>query len=75
MCQPADMLANRLERATAMMDLLAAQGFTVKRGKNCMQAYSDSVEAQDAKQYLQGHGFSDQEFQVRLEYTRQWGVM
>jgi hypothetical protein len=73
--QLANVLTNRLERVAAMMDLLATQGFTFQAGKNCIEGYSDSVEAQDAKQYLQKHGFHDHEFQVRLEYVRQWGVM
>jgi hypothetical protein len=68
-------LADRAERVAAMMDLLAAQGFTFKAGKDCIYADSEEVEAQDAKRYLLESGFHDQEFQVYLEYMRKWGVL
>ncbi|EAX47848.1 conserved hypothetical protein [Thermosinus carboxydivorans Nor1] len=68
-------LSNRAERVAAMMELLAAKGFTFSAGKDCIYADSKEVEAQAAKRYLIEHGFHDQEFQVYLEYVRRWGIM
>ena len=68
-------LQYRLERVAGMMELLALRGFVFHRGKNCIYAESDEVEAQEAKQYLLKNGYADREFQISLEYIRKWGMM
>ena len=68
-------LQYRLERVAGMMELLAVRGFVFHRGKNCIYADSEEVEAQDAKQYLLKNGYLDKEFQIWLEYIRKWGMM
>jgi SOS response regulatory protein OraA/RecX len=68
-------LARRGERVAAMMDALAARGFTFKFEKDRVLADSNEVEAQEAKRYLISKGFEDTEFQVLLEYARKWGVL
>ena len=68
-------LQTHLERVAAMMELLTGKGFVLLPGKNCIFADSEIVEAQEIKRYLLENGFRDREFQIRLEYTRKWGMM
>lgn len=68
-------LARRTEQVAAMMEALAARGFTFTFAKDRVFADSSEMEAQDAKKYLLSQGFEDSEFQVLLEYARKWGVM
>lgn len=68
-------LSHRTERIAAMMEALAARGFTFKFEKDRVFADSNEMEAQDAKKYLLSQGFEDKEFQVLLEYARKWGVL
>ncbi len=62
-------------RRGAMLKLLASRGFVINRRKNRIVAESGSMEAQAVKRYLLEHGFRADEFQVYLEYTRQWGML
>ncbi len=62
-------------RAGALADALAARGFSVRRERARFVAESDAVEAGEAKRQLLALGFRDREFQVFLEYVRQWGVL
>ncbi|MDR7865982.1 MAG: hypothetical protein RIN56_04140 [Sporomusaceae bacterium] len=68
-------LARRTARVAAMMDALAARGFTFKLEKDRVFADSTEMEAQDAKRYLLTQGFEDTEFQVLLEYARKWDTL
>ncbi len=68
-------LAKRSERVAVMMELLAVKGFAFTANKNTIFAVSRKVEAQEAKSYLLQKGFHDSEFQVYLEYTREWGIL
>ncbi len=68
-------LARRTERVAAMMDALAARGFTFKFEKDRVFADSVEMEAQEAKRYLLSQGFEDTEFQVLLEYARKWDTL
>lgn len=62
-------------RRGTMLKLLASRGFVINRRKNRIVAESGSMEAQAVKRYLLEHGFQADEFQVYLEYTRQWGML
>lgn len=62
-------------RVPAMMEILVQKDFTFTRSGDSILAESTSMEAQAAKQYLLRRGFRADEFQVFLEYTRQWGVL
>lgn len=62
-------------RRGAMLKLLASRGFVINRRKNRIVAESGSMEAQAVKRCLLEHGFQADEFQVYLEYTRQWGML
>ncbi|HWR42984.1 hypothetical protein [Sporomusa sp.] len=68
-------LAAAAERAAAMMEVLAAAGFTFTAKKDYIYADSESVEAVAARRLLADHGFADREYQIYLEYRRQWGVL
>jgi len=68
-------LSRRAERVAAMMDTLAARGFTFKLEKDRVFADSNEMEAQEAKRYLLSQGFEDTEFQVLLEYARKWDTL
>jgi hypothetical protein len=65
----------REPRAEAIVRALAERGFSVRPERRRLVAESTSVEAQDAKRALLARGFRDREFQVYLEYVRQWGVL
>ena len=69
------MAAAASERTAAMLEVLASAGFTFKANKEYIYADSESVEAAKAKQLLAAHGFADKEYQIYLEYRRQWGIM
>ncbi|WP_425060356.1 hypothetical protein SCACP_10470 [Sporomusa carbonis] len=68
-------LSHRAERIAGMMEVLAAAGFTFTVKKDYIYADSEAVEAVAAKRMLAEQGFSDREYQIYLEYRRQWGVM
>ena len=65
----------REPRAEAIARTLAARGFSVRRERRRLVADSTVVEAQEAKRALLACGFRDREFQVQLEYVRQWGIL
>ncbi len=65
----------RAARAADLARALAAFGFTVRPEGRRLVAESDRVEALDAKRYLRSLGFADRDYQVFLEYVRQWGVL
>ncbi len=65
----------RAGRAADLVHALAAFGFAIRRERGAVVAESDRVEAQDAKRRLRALGFSDREYQVFLEYVRQWGTL
>lgn len=62
-------------RRISLLKTLEKTGFNFKKAKLCMCAVSTEIEAQDIKEYLLREGFMDQEFQVYLEYSRQWGTI
>jgi len=62
-------------RAAEMASALAARGFSVRVERRRFVAESTTVEAQEAKAWLRARGFADREFEVFLEYVRQWGIL
>ncbi|AIF52417.1 hypothetical protein UFO1_2874 [Pelosinus sp. UFO1] len=68
-------LQHRAERVALMMELLAAKEFSFHFQQGSIFADSSVMEGQEAKEYLLGNGFLDQEFQIFLEYGRKWGIM
>jgi len=63
------------DRIAGMMDLLKENGFSLESAPGVVYAYSNTVEAFEAKQLLLSAGFQDREFQIVLEYTRGWGML
>jgi hypothetical protein len=68
-------MAAAAERFAAMLEVLAGAGFAFTAKKDYIYADSEAVEAVDARRLLSDHGFADREYQIYLEYRRQWGVM
>lgn len=68
-------IAAAAERAAVMLEVLAAAGFSFTMKKDFIYADSETVEAVEAKRLLRQQGVSDREYQIYLEYRRQWGVM
>jgi hypothetical protein len=62
-------------RAEALAGALAALGFAVKRERRRIVADSFQVGGREAKELLRARGFEDREFQVYVEYVRQWGIL
>ena len=58
-----------LERA------LADLGFTLRRERKLIIADSFTIGGREAKEALRARGFGDRDFQVHLEYVRQWGFL
>ncbi|MBP2640327.1 MAG: hypothetical protein H6Q66_1278 [Firmicutes bacterium] len=63
------------DRIAGMMDVLKEKGFSFEAAPGVVYAYSNTVEAFEAKQLLLSAGFQDREFQIVLEYTRGWGML
>ncbi|HVP68001.1 MAG TPA: hypothetical protein VMT17_12125 [Anaeromyxobacteraceae bacterium] len=70
-----DRLRDRTARVAAMMVALRARGFTFRLESTRVVAESTTVGAREVKHHLASLGFRGDEFQVRLEYVRQWGVL
>ena len=63
------------ERMAVMLEVLTDNGFQIGTKKDCIYGDSEDVEALAARQLLAEQGFADNEYQIYLEYRRQWGVM
>lgn len=68
-------IAERNHRVAAMMRILEQQGFAFKYKKGVVCADSSDTEAQAVKKLLRTNGFADYEYQIYLEYYRQWGIL
>ena len=68
-------VAAKTERIAAMIEILANSGFSLSMKKEYIYADSENIEAVAAKRLLADKGFEDKEYQIYLEYRRQWGVM
>jgi hypothetical protein len=65
----------RSPRAGDLAAALSDRGFAVRRAGRRIVADSTEVEGQDAKAYLRARGFEDREYQVFVEFVRQWGML
>ena len=68
-------LKDRLERVASMMELLLGRGWTCRGARQAVILAGDDMEAHQVKEFLQGHGFRPWEYEIKLEYTRKWGIM
>lgn len=62
-------------RSQAITSALADLGFVVRQEGGRTVAESVSLEAKEAKRYLRWLDFDDREYQVFVEFVRQWGIM
>ncbi|MCS5696413.1 hypothetical protein [Desulfofundulus thermocisternus] len=70
-----DFLKERLERVASMMELLQERGFCCRGTRKAVILEGSDLEAYQVKKLLQEHGFKPHEYEIKLEYTRQWGIM
>ncbi len=62
-------------RGLALARALEGLGFRLRVHRHRIVAESSLVGALQAKAFLRAEGFADREYQVFLEYVRQWGVL
>ncbi len=67
----------RLERIAGMMEVLFAihNDWAVNAKKDFIQMETQSLDFNDALNVLKEHGFTDDEFILKVEYERKWGVL
>lgn len=70
-----DFLKERLERVASMMELLQERGFCCRGTRKAVILEGSDLEAYQVKDLLEEHGFAPCEYEIKLEYTRQWGIM
>ncbi|WP_027366066.1 hypothetical protein [Desulfotruncus alcoholivorax] len=70
-------LANRLERIARMMEILidAHDRWGVSGKKDRVIMETDSYDFNDALKLLKENGFNDDEFVLKVEYERKWGLL
>lgn len=70
-------LIDRLERIAKMMDILlsAHDSWSITGKKDKIIMATDSFDFNDALQLLKEHGFHDDEFVLKVEYERKWGIL
>jgi hypothetical protein len=64
-----------LARAGELAAALSLLGFAVRREAGRIVADSAVVEGQSVKAYLRGLGIADRDYQVFVEFVRQWGIL
>ncbi|BDG07884.1 hypothetical protein [Anaeromyxobacter paludicola] len=65
----------RAARVEGLAAALGSAGFRLRRERRRLVAESADLGAADAKDLLRARGYADGEYQVFLEFVRQWGVM
>ncbi len=68
-------VSKKIQRISAMLEILATADFKIKCKNNLIYADSELLEAWQVKNLLTQHGFVATEYQIYVEYQRQWGVM
>lgn len=68
-------LMDRLERVASIMELLLSRGWSCCGTKQAIILEGNDMEAYEVKQFLLDNGFNLCEFEIRLDYTRKWGIM
>lgn len=62
-------------RSGDLVRALASLGFAIREEPRRIVADSSTVEAGEAKARLRSLGFGDRDYQLLVEFVRQWGVM
>ncbi|MBP1759962.1 MAG: hypothetical protein H6Q63_879 [Firmicutes bacterium] len=70
-------LTNRLERIARMLEILTEvhDDWAITGWKDYIQVETESFDFNDAIKALKDQGFKDDEFILKVEYTRKWGVL
>ena len=70
-------LTNRLERIARMIEILTEvhKDWAVTGWKDHILMETESFDFNNAIQELKEYGFKDDEFILKVEYTRKWGVL
>ena len=58
-----------------LRDWLAAHAFAIAENRGGWQAVSHDGEGSDLKRALRAAGFTDRDYQIRIEYQRAWGFL
>ena len=58
-----------------LRDWLAAHAFAIAENRGGWQAVSHEGEGGDLKRALRAAGFTDRDYQIRIEYQRAWGFL
>lgn len=70
-----DFLKDRLDRVASMMELLLGRGWSCRGARQAIILEGCDMEAYEVKELLQDHGYLPCEYEIKLEYTRKWGIM
>ncbi|AEF94279.1 hypothetical protein Desca_1423 [Desulfotomaculum nigrificans CO-1-SRB] len=70
-------LSNRLERIATMMEILtsAHDDWAITGKKDMILMETETFDFNDALKILKDHGFNDDEFILKVEYNRKWGIL
>lgn len=70
-------LKNRLERIARMLEILteAHDDWAITGWKDHILVETESFDFNNAIKVLKDKGFNDDEFILKVEYTRKWGVL
>lgn len=70
-------LTTRLERIARMVEILTEvhDDWAVTGWKDHILMETESLDFNNVVQILKEHGFNDDEFVLKVEYTRKWGVL
>ncbi|WP_407313977.1 hypothetical protein [Desulfosporosinus sp. SB140] len=70
-------LTSRLERIAAMMELLSEihDDWAITGKKDYILMETETYDFNDAIKALKEQGFDDNEFILKVEYTRKWGIL
>lgn len=70
-------LANRLERIAQMMEVLLKHhdDWAITGRKGFVQMETQSFDFNNVIRLLSEHGFQTDEYIIKLDYTRKWGVL
>jgi len=72
-----DAITWRLERIAQMVEILtnAHADWAITTNKNYVLLETQTLDFNESIKLLKEHGFSEDEFVLRAEYTRAWGMM
>lgn len=75
--QSAERVSLRYTHIASMLDILTAlhDGWQISRKKDRLIMETDGIDYQDVKDNLSKQGFLPQDYQLRIDYERKWGLL